>query len=137
MLPAASRLTHRDDFTAVVRRGRRSGRTLVVVHVLVEDQPVAPCDAGCGQVGPVCAKVGFVVSKAIGGSVVRHRVARRLRHLMRDRLAQIPAGARVVVRALPASATAESASLARDVDRALHAALVSGSSRGGPSGRRP
>lgn len=65
--------------------------------------------------------MGFVVSKAVGGSVVRHRVVRRLRHLLRDRLGQLPPGTQLVVRALPGCATADSARLAADVDSALHA----------------
>jgi ribonuclease P protein component len=65
------------------------------------------------------ARVGFVVGKAVGGSVHRHRVIRRLRHLVRDRLTQLPAGALVVVRALPAASAAASATLGRDLDAAL------------------
>ncbi|HTK65536.1 MAG TPA: ribonuclease P protein component [Pseudonocardia sp.] len=129
MLPAKARLTDRDDFTTVVRRGRRSGRTLVVMHVLLPE-PADPVGDVTVADGPdVCAapfgssRVGFVVSKAVGGSVVRHRVARRLRHLMRDRLSDAPAGSRIVVRALPASANADSASLGADLDRALRGAL--------------
>jgi ribonuclease P protein component len=67
--------------------------------------------------------VGFVVSRAVGGSVVRHTVARRLRHLVRDRLDRLPAGATLVVRALPASAQATSAELGDDLDAALGRAL--------------
>ena len=114
VLPATARLTHRDDFTASVRRGRRIGRKLVVMHVLLADA-VAVVDPSAGP------RVGFVVSKAVGCSVVRHRVARRLRHLMRGRLSRLPAGSRVVVRALPAAAAADSAALGRDLDRALQA----------------
>ena len=62
---------------------------------------------------------GLVVSKAVGGSVVRHRVARRLRHLLATRLPALPAGTRLVVRAAPAAATATSADLGADLDRAL------------------
>lgn len=64
-------------------------------------------------------RVGFVVSKAVGNSVVRHRVTRRLRHLMRDRLAGLPSGTGVVVRALGPAATASSAELGADLDAAL------------------
>jgi ribonuclease P protein component len=133
VLPAKARLTDRDDFTTVVRRGRRSGRTLVVMHVLLPDETGSAVDDG-RAVDPAVvgnSQVGFVVSKAVGGSVVRHRVARRLRHLMRDRLVDAPDGSRIVVRALPASANADSASLGTDLDRALRGAL---SGRG--SGRR-
>jgi ribonuclease P protein component len=113
VLPAAFRLVRREEFSSVLRHGRRMGRTLVVMHVLVPDGPV-------GELSP---RVGLVVSKAVGGSVVRHRVARRLRHVMRDRLSLLPAGSRVVIRALPRSATAESARLGVEVDRALRVLL--------------
>ncbi|SDP75921.1 ribonuclease P protein component [Actinopolyspora xinjiangensis] len=63
-------------------------------------------------------RVGFVVSKAVGNAVVRHRVARQLRHLMRDRLPALPPGTMVVIRALPPAAAATSAELGRDIDKA-------------------
>ena len=68
------------------------------------------------------ARAGFVVSKAVGNAVVRHRVSRRLRHVVRPRLAELPPGAALVVRALPPSADASSADLTRDLDSALAAA---------------
>lgn len=68
-------------------------------------------------------RAGFVVSKAVGGSVVRHRVTRRLRHLVRPRLAGLPADLGVVVRALPPAAGATSAELAVDLEAGLRAAL--------------
>lgn len=64
-----------------------------------------------------------MVSKAVGGSVVRHQVARRIRHVMRDRLDRLPPGTRLVVRALPKSASADSARLGSDIDRALRTVL--------------
>ena len=50
-------------------------------------------------------RVGFVVSKAVGGAVVRNRVKRRLRALVRPLVAEsVQAQAcDVVVRALPAA----------------------------------
>ena len=65
------------------------------------------------------ARVGFVVGRAVGGSVVRHRTVRRLRHLVRDRLPQLPPGSMTVVRALPPAAAADSATLGRDLDATL------------------
>ena len=67
-------------------------------------------------------RAGFVVSKAVGGSVRRHRVTRQLRHLVRPRLADLPPGARLVVRALPPAASASSAELAADLDSGLRSA---------------
>jgi ribonuclease P protein component len=105
MLPASARLTRRNEFSTVTRRGRRLGVDLLVVHVL-DGQPGA-------------TRVGFVVGRSIGGAVVRNRVQRRLRHLMRTRLAGLPAGTWVVVRALPAAADADSQGLGAELDRAL------------------
>ena len=64
-------------------------------------------------------RVGFVVSKAVGGSVVRHRVARRLRHIVSSHLAELAPGSRVVVRALAPAATLSSADLDADFLGAL------------------
>jgi ribonuclease P protein component len=60
----------------------------------------------------------------VGGSVVRHTVTRRLRHLVRDRLASLPPGTDLVVRALPPAASASSAQLGADLDAALLRALT-------------
>lgn len=107
------------------------------MHALVPNSALSGCDVGSAAEEaapavhakppgrfPACPRVGFVVSKAVGGSVVRHRVARRLRHVMRDRLGQLPPGTRLVVRALPKAAAADSAQLGADVDRALRALLA-------------
>jgi len=79
--------------------------------------------AGSGDVGARPTQVGFVVSRAVGNAVVRHRVQRQLRHLIRDRLADLPSGSRVVVRALAPAAGALYAELGADLDRCLHQAL--------------
>jgi ribonuclease P protein component len=113
VLPAPARLRRREDFTLTVRRGKRAGRSTVVVHYLAPD---ADPDAAP-------ARAGFVVGRAVGNSVVRHRTVRRLRHLVRDRLALLPPGAVLVVRALPPAAAADSARLGRDLDSALGALL--------------
>lgn len=65
------------------------------------------------------ARVGFVVSKAVGTAVTRNRVKRRLRHLMRPRVDRLVPGSTLVVRAQPAAAAATSSELARDLDRCL------------------
>jgi ribonuclease P protein component len=111
LLPAGTRLTRRDDFATAVQRGRRAASGCVVVHL---------AHTGAADAAQLAdARVGFVVGRPVGGSVVRHRVQRRLRHLMQRRLATLPAGALVVVRALPASSGASSAALGDDLDRAL------------------
>ncbi|MFI9103964.1 ribonuclease P protein component [Streptomyces fildesensis] len=118
MLPTENRLRRRQDFAAAVRRGRRAGRPLLVVHLQAEtmDPHVS------GGITPP-ARAGFVVSKAVGGAVQRNLVKRRLRHLIRERLALLPPGSLVVVRALPGAGGADHAQLARDLDAALQRLL--------------
>ncbi|WP_447004987.1 ribonuclease P protein component [Saccharothrix isguenensis] len=181
MLPAANRLTRSQDFGLVVRRGRRAGRSRLVVHVLMpsatpdtagavaetgdtkatsggasaeprtsaasdgasaEPRTSAASDGASAEPRTSAAsdgasaeprtsaqptldqsKVGFVVSKAVGNSVVRHQVSRRLRHVVRERLDLLPPGTSLVVRALAPSAEASSAELGRDLDAALHKVL--------------
>ena len=65
------------------------------------------------------ARVGFVVSKAVGPAVTRNRVKRRLRHLMRERVGRLEEGALLVVRAQPAAAAATYRDLAAELDRCL------------------
>ncbi len=65
--------------------------------------------------------VGFAVSKAVGGAVVRNRVKRRRRAIAATELASLPSGARVVIRALPTAGAASYAALASDVRSALTA----------------
>ncbi|MBN9796192.1 MULTISPECIES: ribonuclease P protein component [Pseudonocardia] len=114
MLPAHARLTRRPEFASTIRRGRRAGRSRLVVHLDLTRPGGVPEHAS--------PRAGFVVSKAVGNAVARHRVSRRLRHLVADRLAALPAGAALVVRALPPAGEASSAELAADLDSALRAA---------------
>jgi ribonuclease P protein component len=76
-----------------------------------------------GSVPDAAARVGFVVSRAVGPAVTRNLVKRRLRHLMRERLGLLPRGSVLVVRALPAAASAPYADLAADLDRRLERLL--------------
>ncbi|MDX6742122.1 ribonuclease P protein component [Actinocorallia sp. A-T 12471] len=111
-------MRRRHEFTLAVRRGYRAGRPRLVAHLL-------PGGNGEGN-----SLAGFIVSKAVGNSVVRNRVERRLRHLVRARLDLLPPGSLLVVRANPQAAAAPSDELARDLDRALAKVLrQSGDSR--------
>jgi ribonuclease P protein component len=120
MLAAAQRVRRSADFADTVRTGRRAGRGAVVVHLNVPAPP---------PMGPAPARAGFVVSKAVGGAVQRNLVKRRLRHLARERLAALPAGSALVIRALPGAAARSYAQLGADLDGALAAASRAGRSR--------
>lgn len=126
MLPRPHRVRRPDDFRRILRRGRKAGRRRLSVHALAGD------DGG--------SRAGFVVGRTVGGSVERHRVTRRLRHLVGERLTGLPDGTALVVRAHPAAAGCTSAELAVDLDAALRRlgltpapdpARASGSAAGG------
>lgn len=124
------RISSGDDFRRVSRTGVRAPRSHVVVHLaLLPGSPEGP-------------RVGFVVSKKVGNSVVRHRVTRRLREIVRPRLHLLPAGSTCVIRTLPGVEETPFPELAEEVEEALAAAAAalarrSGSARPGRGGRRP
>src|SRR5690606_39632499 len=92
------------EFRRAMRDGARAGRDAIVVHL-------APGDGN--------AKVGFVVSRAVGNAVTRNLIKRRMRALVAERLDALPAGSFVVVRALPAAATTSYSELGAQLDSGL------------------
>ncbi len=121
MLPAAARLRRRADFRSTLRRGRRTTRGSVALTLVSAEPASVPSVRGAStsNVGDSPALVGFVVSRSVGGAVTRNLVTRRLRHLVRDHLDRLPAGSRLVIRALPTAATTSYADLDRDFTAAL------------------
>nr|WP_062077238.1 ribonuclease P protein component [Demequina globuliformis] len=105
MLPASSRMTSGADFRFAMREGTKSGRSTIVVYLK--------------QTGNADSIAGFAVSRAVGGAVIRNRVKRRLRAIMADLLPSLPSGSAVVIRALPASASADYQALSNDVADAV------------------
>ncbi|WP_124054485.1 ribonuclease P protein component [Arcanobacterium ihumii] len=105
MLPAANRMRKSGEFSQVFRQGKRSGNQYLVVHTISDGQIN---EAGLSEVGFVVdKKVGLVVGKSVGNSVVRHRVSRKIRHIIRHYLDDLTCTA-MVIRALPAAADATS-----------------------------
>lgn len=100
------------DFAHTTRRGTKVARGSVVVYLARMEDRTPP-------------QVGLVVSRSVGNSVIRHRVSRRIRGAVSPLLSTMPAGTRVVVRALPGAST--DASLARDVAEGVAVALARGS----------
>ncbi len=100
------------EFDAAVKYGMRSGQPDVVVHVRRDP------DDGPGP------QVGLIVAKTVGSAVERHRVARRLRHVVRTMLDDLHQSDRVVIRALPSSRQASSARLEQQLRRGLRRAFA-------------
>lgn len=65
-------------------------------------------------------RFGFIVTKAVGGAVVRNRVRRRLRAVCRELLPGIQQGQDVVIRALPGSDQLDWATLHSEIADGLH-----------------
>ncbi|MFD3809596.1 ribonuclease P protein component [Rhodococcus sp. NPDC058639] len=113
MLPEPYRLRRRTDFSDTVRRGRRQGRRDLVIHALERDRSEFLVSVD----GP---RFGLVVNKAVGPAVIRHRVARRLRHICAGLVERVPENTDLVLRALPGSATADS----RELDKQVRSGLA-------------
>ena len=104
------------DFQRCYRSGRSRKHRLAVLHVARAPDGVT--------------RIGFSVSKKIGNAVVRNRVKRRLRHQAIAIVSRLPAGSRLVVRALPPAADLTGAQLGEEltslVDRCLPQAVLEG-----------
>jgi len=93
VLARGHRIVTGANLRSVQRRGQRCVTEFFVMTSLATSQE-AP------------RRYGFVVSKSVGGAVVRNLVKRRLRSLAAGSLRGEPGGADVVVRALAPAATA-------------------------------
>ena len=109
MLSRAHRLTRGSDHKHVVRRGTRSAAPHTVTHVI----------AASGE----GVRFGFIVGRNVGGAVVRNTVRRRLKAARLEPLLLMGEGRDVVIRALPAAADADFATLRREVERGLRRGL--------------
>ena len=114
MLPAQHKFTSPTQFRRTMKGSRRAGTRTVVVHA--RDNAGTDKEAEIAATGP---RFGLIVSKAVGNAVVRHRTSRRLRHVCMTFIPKLPASVDVVIRALPASATASSEQLEKDLAKAL------------------
>lgn len=134
MLAANHRMRRGADFSAALRGRRAGSRRLAVALGPAIGNAIgnATGDAASGDVtaAPI---VGFVVSKAVGGATTRNLVRRRLRHAVAPRLTELGPGSRLVIRALPAAASASYDDLVRDLDSALARVIRSAGAAGSSS----
>ncbi|CAM8648069.1 ribonuclease P protein component [Candidatus Planktophila dulcis] len=89
MLPVDARLTQSSDFARATKSGIRVTTQHFVGYLYIS--PVT---------NDASAKCGLIISKAVGGSVKRHRVARKVRHAITPLIASLPTGSLLVIRAL-------------------------------------
>ena len=94
MLPAKNRLRTSKDFALTTKTGVRATSLSLVVYLKINSTN----DTNVGNSN--APLVGLIVNKSVGGSVVRHRVSRQLRHLASTHISNIPSGSRLVIRVL-------------------------------------
>ncbi|GBL28798.1 hypothetical protein LBMAG08_05320 [Actinomycetes bacterium] len=94
MLAKSARLTESGDFARATKSGIRYSSTNFVGYLYLGefDQP---------------ARAGLIINKAVGSSVARHRLARKIRHCIFDNYASLPTGSLLVIRGLNNSAEAD------------------------------
>jgi ribonuclease P protein component len=74
------------DFSRTTKAGHRATSDLLVIYSLTHEQL------------PATPQVGLIINKSVGGSVVRHRIARHLRHAMAERLEDLAPHTQIVIR---------------------------------------
>ena len=104
--PRGARLLRHADFERVYKQGRRHFSAHMTVFYLRRSE-------GAGL------RVGFTVSKMLGGAVQRNRMKRRLREAVRLEAAWNSAAVDVVINPKKSVATADFAALRTEISRAF------------------
>jgi ribonuclease P protein component len=94
VLPAKNRLRTSKDFALTTKTGVRATSLSLVVYLKTNSSNQTDANNSNAPL------VGLIVNKSVGGSVVRHRVSRQLRHLAATHISNIPADSRLVIRVL-------------------------------------
>ena len=112
MLPKINRLTSSKDFQNITKTGVRVYSDAAVIYALAN--PTSQKNA----------QVGFIVSKLVGNSVVRHKVSRQLRNIVKETLETIPGNIQIVIRALPKVTEIEFSELSKIITEGITKSIV-------------
>ena len=110
--PRSVRLLRHADFERVYKQGRRHFAPHMTVFYLARKGSEGGSESAAGP------RVGFTVSKVLGGAVVRNRMKRRLREAVRLH-GPIPAAVDVVINPKKSLLTAGFEGLRKEVGRAF------------------
>lgn len=77
MLPKSYRLKKKNDFRRVYLRGKSAANAELVIYTIKQERIAA------------CSRIGFSVSKKLGGAVERNKIKRRLRAAVRPYLGRL------------------------------------------------
>ena len=97
MLPKNARITTSADFARATKSGTR-----VTTENFVGYLYITPAESNTStQIEThTDSKCGLIINKSVGGSVLRHTLARKVRHSVAPLLSQLPKGSLLVIRAL-------------------------------------
>jgi ribonuclease P protein component len=90
VLPKKARLTTSEDFAKATKSGLRLTTQNLVGYLYI--QPALNTQTS--------TKCGLIINKSVGGSVMRHRIARQLRHDLAPIVDTFPVNSLFVVRVL-------------------------------------
>ena len=116
--PRNARLLRHADFESVYRLGRRHFSASMTVFYRPRQEPGQATEAA--KASPVSGlRIGFTVSRALGGAVERNRMKRRLREAVRLTRPLAGASADVVINPKKSLLTVDFAEVVNEVSRAF------------------
>lgn len=105
MLAQKNRLRKASEFALASKGVRISGENILLYVATPRD----------GEQAGAPVKVGLIVGKNVGGSVIRHRVSRQIRHAIAPHLEQFPSGTLLLFRAHPGAANSAEKNLGNEI----------------------
>ena len=100
MLPNSARIKSSSDFARVTKSGRRTTTDSLIAYLLLNQ---SNSGSNLNHKKDDRPKLGLIISKSVGNSVVRHRIARQIRHASFNYLSLLPTGSLLVIRAMKRS----------------------------------
>jgi ribonuclease P protein component len=117
--PRSARLLRHADFERVYKQGRRHfSISMTVFYRLRDEQKNAP-ELPMQNMAVQGLRIGFTVSKALGGAVQRNRMRRRLREAVRQGQPPLGVAADVVINPKKGLMTVDFSALVNEVARAF------------------
>ena len=108
MLPNSARIKSSSDFARVTKSGRRTSTDSLIAYLLLNQSNSGSnlnfnSNSNLNHKKDDNPKLGLIISKSVGNSVVRHRIARQIRHASFNYLSLLPTGSLLVIRAMKRS----------------------------------